>query len=324
MQHEERHLESILTLEHVGERGRSQYAWRRPRSPPTDAQLAHCGFPGACWSTGISRDLPNLLLLLHGLGDNPVAFARFAAQLQLPQTSALALPAPLPLPLGIPGTMWCESFSADGSLIARSSPKADRRRLEDSISSVTRVRLRRLLALLVRHGGWRLERIFIFGFAQGGSAALDLLEHIDSLDENSGGCTGAEAGRLGGVVSWCGFPVTEGSPLADRRVLGSRTPLLVVCGETDEQTAPETARRLFEDMLARWQPRHLSPSSHALDESPAPPKPSETEQTLKELPGRGQGMVSSASEARLLMEFFARNLSLSSALEDDPNVVRMS
>ena len=49
------------------------------------------------------------------------------------------------------------------------------------------------------------------------------------------------------------------------------------------------------------------------------------EQELRLLDGHaGDTMVHSPSEARLLMEFWARHLALSSALEDDPTIVRVS
>ena len=330
---------SLLALECVGEHRSTSYRWRQPRSPPTEAQLAHCGFPGATWAASAARDDPNLLLLLHGLGDNPAVYARFAAQLRLPQTSALALPAPLPLPQGLPGRMWCESFSEDGSLIDGSSAKIDQRRLMDSLANATRVRLLRLLRLLVDNCGWKMERVFIFGYAQGGSAALDLLAHgLGNLEDGSAyigrvGASGTRdsACRLGGVVSWCGlpFPDNVASQIGESS-LGSRTPLLVVCGEADAQTPAKRARRLFQELTTGWE-RHRTPSpgrpdcaqpnAEASAESPSASSP---EQTLHLLTGKGQAMVGSPAEARLLMEFFARHLALSSALEDDPNVIRMS
>jgi hypothetical protein len=111
-----------------------------------------CGFAGSVWAPHTRRDNANLLLLLHGLGDSPAAFARFAAQLALPMTSALALAAPLPLPVGLPGGMWHESFEPDGALID-GTRRGERRRIS-SLASATRVRLEALLSLLESGSGW--------------------------------------------------------------------------------------------------------------------------------------------------------------------------
>ncbi|EOD17240.1 hypothetical protein EMIHUDRAFT_244254 [Emiliania huxleyi CCMP1516] len=143
----------------------SRWVWAAAaaRVPPTAAALSRCGFRRGVWADGLPRDAPNLLLLLHGLGDAPDMYARFGAKLALPQTSALALAAPLPLPLGIEGGAWAPLLS--------------------------------VLRLLVRECGWSPERIFLFGYAHGGTVALDLLQHLDGL-AGGGPC------RLGGCVSW--------------------------------------------------------------------------------------------------------------------------
>lgn len=152
-----------------------RWAWEPARTPPSAAALARCGFHEHKWAEGCPRDAPNLLLLLHGLGDRPAAFAAFASRLSLPLTSALALGAPMPLPLGLPGSMWHASFEEDGELLDGSNPQ-DRRRLE-SLAGTTRPRLLALLALLEAGCGWSRSRIFLFGYAQGGTAAIDLLGH---------------------------------------------------------------------------------------------------------------------------------------------------
>ena len=101
------------------------------------------------------------------------------------------LRAPLPLPAGIEvGRAWFDSFEADGALIA---PKSGGRR-RAAASSKTCSRLRALVALL-RSSGWAHERIFVLGFAQGGSAALAYALRSEH--------------RLGGVASVCGHVLPE-------------------------------------------------------------------------------------------------------------------
>ena len=110
-------MDDLATLHDEANDGGSAWRWRRERTPPSDHAIAATGFRGAVWADKLPRDAPNLLLLLHGLGDTPEPFARFASNMCLPSTSALSLPAPLPLPHGMPGGMWHDSFEEDGTLI---------------------------------------------------------------------------------------------------------------------------------------------------------------------------------------------------------------
>lgn len=276
---------------------RSRWAWKPTffRSPPSDAALRACGFDGCEWAPAKPRDAANLLLLFHGLGDAPAAFARFAASLALPQTSALAVRGPLPLPLDLPGRMWHDSFDADGEMLN------DHRR--STSLARERHRLRRLLHLLSSGCGWSCERIFLFGYAQGGVAALDFLAHLEPGD-----------GRLGGVVSWCGLPLPE-TPCIKPHTAAAATPLLVVAGGHAHATVtPGDARRLYEGYVGRQTTTTEEESEEQSEE-----------QSLRLLPAHGgEAMVQSPTDVRLLMEFWARHLALSSALEDDPTIVRVS
>lgn len=292
----------------------SRWSWRTQfaRVAPSDATLTAYGFAGSKWAPHLPRTEGNLLLLLHGLGDGPAAFAQFAARLALPQTSSLALNAPLPLPLDLPGRMWHDSFAADGSLL----DGTDRRRAA-SLARETRRRLLALLRLLERGCGWSRERIFLFGFAQGGTAVLDLLGHLEPSSE--------DGGRLGGVISWCGLPLPEllqpldSKPPPRAAAAAAATPLLVVAGgAADAEPPPHVAERFYEQLVSKWSPR--DGRSCARDDAEAA-----TTSSLHTLAGhRGAAMVGSPSEARLLMEFFARHLALDCALQDDPSIVRVS
>lgn len=249
---------------------------------------------------------PNLLLLLHGLGDGPENFAKFAARLALPQTSALALAAPLTLPHGLDGHSWFDSFEEDGTLIGSGTSAMPDQRRQASIARSARPALRALLKLLAHGCGWDLERIFLFGFAQGGTVALDALAHLE--EPTTGPC------RLGGVVSWCGPPLPDKSVSSPSTAL-RRTPLLVVSRAADGSTPPRLARDLFDGFVAS--------APLASTEGPSTEAETDNRHELHILPGRGVGMPASASEARLLMEFFAAHLHLNSALEDDPSIVRL-
>lgn len=91
---------------------------RRRKPPPTAALL-----PGllakAPWEYVPSPDGvdENLLLLLHGLGDRPSAFAQLARSMALPQTAALALGGPQEVPFSEGGRSWYTVFTDSFDLI---------------------------------------------------------------------------------------------------------------------------------------------------------------------------------------------------------------
>ena len=242
---------------------------------PSDAELAACGFAGSEWLGPPSR---NLLLLLHGLGDSPAPFSQLARRMALPDTSALALRAPLPLPLGLDGFMWHPSFDDEGELLPPARPQ---------VLAPTRHALAALIELLERCG-WPSHRIFLFGFSQGGTTAIDTMLHARC--------------RLGGVVSVCGHLLPAQLP-ARRLTSEVRTALLVIAATRDQITPISDARRAFGELRAAMG--------------------GEQEAVLREVP-RGHGMVCSAAEMRLVMEFFAERLELhATALERDPTLIRL-
>ena len=266
--------------------GQTRYTWT-PAAPgaPTRAELEELGFGGSEWVP--AADATHLLLLLHGLGDGPRQFAQLARTLALPSTAALALRGPIPLPFGVDGACWHASFEPDGELIAPS--RSEQRRLR-SLADECRPRLAALVALLGRRG-WPARRLLLFGYAQGGTAALDLAMHLPSA-----------AGPLGGVVSYCGHPPAETLHLsgsAEANEHADATPCLVVAAAADPVAPLHVARELFKRV-------HAATGGRA---------------RLREVGGAG-AMARSEAEWRPVMEFFAERLETSS-LESDPSVMRV-
>ncbi|THH28518.1 hypothetical protein EUX98_g5673 [Antrodiella citrinella] len=104
----------------------------------------------------------NLLILLHGLGDTHVPFARLGKQLKLPQTATLALRAPEQIPyLYEPAFQWYESFDLLGEMLERPNPTS-------ALELFSKV-----LNHLFDDCKWPCDRIHLFGFAQGGSVAAE-------------------------------------------------------------------------------------------------------------------------------------------------------
>jgi len=169
-----------------------------------------------------------------------------------------------------------------------------------TVRAASRAPLLSVLRLLVRECGWSPERIFLFGYAHGGTVALDLLQHLDGL-AGGGPC------RLGGCVSWCGLPLPEAPPPPAGAVV--RTPVLAVVGERDPLTP--SARELLSRLTsgAAEVARSGGGGGGAVASGAAASRAegggaaasgaeegSVAECTLEVLPGRGGGMVGSANE----------------------------
>ncbi|KAI9317413.1 Alpha/Beta hydrolase protein [Dichotomocladium elegans] len=133
----------------------------------------------------------NLLILFHGLGDSKGPFASLGTKLKLPQTATLAVQAPEPVPYLEGSFQWFPSFDfLTGEMLTSAHPERFK----------GLVRTRKLVAELLRHlvddCGFEPTRIFLFGFSQGGTVALDQVLFGDIRN-------------LGGVISISGYLLEE-------------------------------------------------------------------------------------------------------------------
>lgn len=123
-------------------------------------------FSGHHFSPSPSGVDSNLLLLLHGLGDNDRGFFGLGTNLQktLPQTAVLTLQAPLRVPF-LEGDhwMWYPAFDQFAELLTKPNP------------TETVVSLAAVLKHLVEKCGWSASSIHILGFGQGATVALETL-----------------------------------------------------------------------------------------------------------------------------------------------------
>ncbi|KAF9078697.1 hypothetical protein BDP27DRAFT_1310031 [Rhodocollybia butyracea] len=143
----------------------------------------------------------NLLVLLHGLGDTHIPFSKLGRQLKLPQSATLALRAPEKIPfLYEEAYQWYTSFNQLGELIERPNPTP-------ALELVSKV-----FKHLIEDCAWPSDKIHLFGFAQGGSVALEFgikfwreqLELGKKLIPNSGETGTSTPTSLGSVVSISG------------------------------------------------------------------------------------------------------------------------
>ncbi|KAI6126871.1 hypothetical protein F5141DRAFT_997358 [Pisolithus sp. B1] len=130
----------------------------RRKPPPSSARIP-VPFEYTASNDGTDE---NLLILLHGLGDTHIPFAKLGRSFNLPQTATLALRAPEQIPfLYEQAYQWYTSFDPLGDLIERPKP------------TPALDLLRIVIAHLVDDCNWLPLRIHLFGFAQGGSVAVE-------------------------------------------------------------------------------------------------------------------------------------------------------
>ncbi|KIJ16351.1 hypothetical protein PAXINDRAFT_132259 [Paxillus involutus ATCC 200175] len=131
-----------------------------PRRKPTpDSSRIPLTFSYAPSDDGTDE---NILILLHGLGDSHLPFAKLGQSLNLPQTAVLALRAPEQIPyLYEQAFQWYSSFDPLGDIIERPNPTP-------ALEVIAKV-----LNYLTTDCTWPPNRIHIFGFGQGGSVAAE-------------------------------------------------------------------------------------------------------------------------------------------------------
>ncbi|GJP92552.1 hypothetical protein CBS115989_5736 [Aspergillus niger] len=246
-------------------------------TPPTSSHFpSHLTLtitPPSSSSSTTSQSSPNILLLLHGIGDTSQNLSTLARALNLPETTILTLQAPTPLPFDLGGFHWGDdiTFSPAGDLD-----------MDAGFSRSTKTIIQEVIVdTLLKKCGYRGRDIIVFGIGQGGMVGLEVARHFKDFSE------GVKDGdrELGGVVS-IGAPVGLSGKAPASGTGKSRTPVLVVAGKEDggeRSTAVSAAgvrrtKEWFEFVEVSRYKR------------------------------RGDGMPRNADEMRPVMEFLARRL----------------
>ena len=268
-----------------------------------------------CWSSdktksnqlifdrGISKsshENENLVLIFHGFGDSPGSFSQLPRNWKLEKTSYLLVPGCDIIPSEFssstnsqskpvfswfdyfdPATYeWYEDCSSESS-------KSCTNNIKQHIDQLIRIHL-------VNECGWQLEQIFLFGFSQGGTMALDYLYWLNEEQKQA---------SLGGVVAVSSqiHGARRKSILGKRKDVNSgdiisyaiKTPILLIHGEKDT-TIPaksylESVQCLKKSMLGEFV---------------------ETNLTYCKFPNRGHEMLrgTNKDEMKLFYNFMANNL----------------
>lgn len=245
---------------------------RRPIPSDAFADLGFCSCSFAHSGDGWDE---HALLLLHGLGDSDVNFAKFGAKLQLPQTAVIAVRAPLPL-LDM-GHTWFDVLTPSGH-VCLDSP--------DAIASLweTSTALLALLHRLHQRFDYALRNIFVMGYSQGGTVALGVLQIMRNF-------------AVGGVISVSGPP-----PPPPPSMRPNDTPVLFTLGQRDAMFASKM--RAWTQFDTKWREAAArGDSAHHNDCS------------VIIVADKGESMVQGEDEMRAIMQFFGshfrmRNLQL--------------
>lgn len=226
--------------------------------------------PPPTTSSSNSNSSPNVLLLLHGLGDSAPAFTPLARALNLPETTILTIQAPTPLPFDLHGFHWGDDVAFDSSTGALDMDAGFQRSLKLLIDDVIR-------GVLLRKCGYQLHEVMVLGLGQGGMLGLVVARELESSSSCSAAAGSNETGSLAGVIS-IGAPF----PLSGRRGGDKcRSPVLILAGRDSLVVSDEAVQRtkgVFEFVEVHRYAR------------------------------RGDGMPRNRNEMLPVMQFFARQL----------------
>lgn len=183
----------------------------------------------------------NVLILLHGLGDSEASFATLARRLALPETVCVCVQAPQALPFDLGGYHWGDDIVFDHHHHDPTAGGGGALDMDAGFSKATSLLRHDILdGALVGRCGYARARIVLFGFGQGGMAAMALAASLPLVHE------------LAGLVSVGGpLPSIATPPPAKRK-----TPVLLLGGDAGTALTPaavKKARDTFEHVeYVRW------------------------------------------------------------------------
>ncbi|KAL3481833.1 Alpha/Beta hydrolase protein [Aspergillus californicus] len=189
--------------------------------------------------TDTNRAAPNVLLLLHGLGDDLTGFTSLASSLRLAETTILTIQAPNPVPLDLPGFHWGDDINFDSRTGALD--------MDAGFTRSTKVLLDQIIErVLYGKCGYKHREIMIMGFGQGGMAALVAAQKL-LLDSMAGEGSGGGVGELAGIISiGAAYPLSLAGKNTGNGRGKNRTPVLMLAGRDSEVVTESAVKRTKE------------------------------------------------------------------------------
>lgn len=210
----------------------------------------------------------NLLILLHGSGDTHLPFDKLAQTMKLPQTATLAISS-LQFET-LPFQLGYTWFQEMDYSTGEAYPRSHSRRLA-SIQKVVS-KFTELLSLLLDDQWIIAERIFFMGYGAGASLIMELCQTWSEHSRPSFG---------GGIC------IGGGSARPVKEFTSKGTPILLLCGKKDD-SFPESRANEAKEYYERA-------CGDAMVQ-------------LHAQPNKGQAMISSAAEMKVVMTFLAPRL----------------
>ncbi|KAJ6155509.1 hypothetical protein N7470_006075 [Penicillium chermesinum] len=194
----------------------------RPKPPPKPTSRRPSPQSSPPPPQARSGPAPNILLLLHGLGDSATGFSAFGRALNLPETTVVTIQGPAPVPFDLGGFHWGDDVSFDSSTGGLD--------MDAGFNKSTRLLREVIRDVLMTKCGYRAREILVLGFGQGGMAGL-------MIGREFGG--GSEAEALAGVVSiGAAFPLSGSAAGAK-----SRAPVLLLAGRDSVVVSDSAVKR---------------------------------------------------------------------------------
>jgi len=292
----------------------------------------------------------NLLIMMHGLGDSHKPFAALAKTFGFPQTACLSIRAPFPLPLDL-GHGWFDAIDigAGGDYMKH----GDVRRTSSLAKCLDL--LDQLLEALISVGEWQPSEIFLFGFSQGGTVALEwALRRSTSWKPDSEKNKGSDDGHDGSGESGIGGTYYAGGEISSEAAVFGGV-VAVAAGLMEERrgevvtwppkhppvmTSSLGSARMCECLLIAGKRDTTCPptwikksaalvniaASAAYQESTSASSATSISSkvaTTVSFFNKGHAMIESPAEGRVMMEWFATRLKKVGAWENDPTILRV-
>ena len=180
------------------------------------------------------NNIKNVIICLHGFGDNAANFASLANDINVDDVLWLFPQGPRNYPMGIDGAQWFPLFN---------DPKDERRISEDSILQI--------LYNVTEHCKLETNKVFLLGFSQGAAMAVH--------------CGLKSKEKLSGIISLSGFMI---QPHVIKNSYSGElieTPLYVAHGNQDQVIFPATHYEMVDslkDMGAKKVRSKIYPMGH--------------------------------------------------------------
>jgi predicted esterase len=179
----------------------------------------------------------NILLLLHGLGDNEIPFAGLGRQLNLPYTTCISIRAPSPVPALFTGSDAPSFHWGDDIIFDQSTGEVD---LDAGFTKSTSMLWDEVInGVLLEKCHYTPRDVMILGFGQGGMVGL----HVAALKPEM---------EFGGVISIGGRLPSSSSSAGSK----ARTPVVVLGGSRSTQvtrSAVDALKARFVDVeYVKW------------------------------------------------------------------------